>query len=64
MAIVKIKGMSCQHCVNATFKALDGIEGVSNVQVDLDKGEASFDGDVSSEQVKEAIAKIGFEVVG
>ena len=63
MLSIKIKGMSCQHCVGSTRKALEELEGVSNVQVDLEKGEASFDGDVDIETVKSAIAKTGFEVV-
>lgn len=64
MTTVKIKGMRCPHCVGSTKQALEAIPGVSNVSVDLDRGEASFEGDVSLETVKEAIAKIGFEVVG
>lgn len=64
MPTVKISGMKCQHCVGSTRKALEELEGVSNVQIDLDRGEASFDGDVDIEAVKGAIAKIGFEVVG
>ena len=63
MASVKIKGMSCQHCVASTTKALEGVAGVSNVQVELDKGEAHYEGDVDRQLVKEAIEKIGFEVV-
>lgn len=63
MATVSIKGMSCQHCVASTKKALEGISGVTNVQVDLEKGEASYDGDVDTKVIKEAITKIGFEVV-
>ena len=63
MTTVKIKGMSCQHCVNSTKQALEGVAGVSNVSVDLGKGEASFDGDVSLEAIKQAIAQIGFEVI-
>ena len=64
MTTVKINGMRCQHCVNSTKQALEAIAGVSNVSIDLDKGEASFEGDVSLETVKEVIAQIGFEVVG
>ena len=64
MTTVKIKGMSCQHCVASTTKALEGVAGVSNVQVDLDKGEARYEGNVDSKTIKEAIEKIGFEVVG
>lgn len=62
MATVKIKGMSCQHCVASTTKALESITGISNVSVNLEKGEASYDGDVSRETIKDAITKIGFEV--
>lgn len=64
MASVKIKGMSCQHCVASTTKALQALPGISNVEVNLDKGEAQFDGDIDRQKVKEAIEKIGFEVVG
>ena len=63
MASVKIKGMSCQHCVASTTKALEALPGISEVKVDLDKGEASFQGDVDRQTIKEAIEKIGFEVV-
>ena len=63
MTTVKIKGMSCQHCVASTIKALEGLAGVSNLQVDLDKGEARYEGEVDLQTIKEAIEKIGFEVV-
>ncbi len=43
MAKIKIKGMSCNHCVMAVTKALNGIERIENVKVDLAKGEADFD---------------------
>lgn len=63
MATVKIKGMSCQHCVGATKGALEELDGISNVIVDLDKGEARYDGNVDKEIVKRAIEAIGFEIV-
>lgn len=64
MKTVKIKGMSCQHCVNAVTKALGEIEGVSNVKVNLSAGEATFDEaqPVSPETVSEKIKKAGFEI--
>ena len=64
MATVKINGMSCNHCVMAVTKALNGIDGVSNVKVSLEKGEASFDEakPVDMDVIKERIAKAGFEV--
>lgn len=65
MPVIKIKGMSCQHCVASVTKALKEIEGIRNVQVDLEKGEASFQESppVDPEAIKKAIAAIGFEVI-
>jgi len=63
MTTIKIKGMSCQHCVGATKKALEAIDGISNVQINLAQGEAIFDGKVDIQTVKEAITRIGFEVI-
>ena len=31
----KVTGMSCEHCVNAVTSELGGIDGVSDVAVDL-----------------------------
>ncbi len=63
MTTVKINGMSCQHCVASVTKAIEDVSGVSQVSVDLDKGEATYDGEVDQLVIKEAITKIGFEVV-
>jgi copper chaperone len=63
MITIKINGMNCQHCVNSARKALETVPGISNIQIDLAKGEASFDGEVDLQAAKEAIAKIGFEVI-
>lgn len=63
MATVKIKGMSCQHCVASVTEALKAISGISNVQVDLQKGEARYEGDVDTFIAKAAIQILGFEVV-
>ena len=39
VSLLKVKGMSCQHCVMSITKALSQLEGIKNVQVDLAKGE-------------------------
>ena len=63
METIKVKGMSCQHCVQAVTKALNGVEGLENVQVDLDSGQASYDKDesVDTETIKAAVKKAGYE---
>ena len=63
MTTIKIKGMSCQHCAGSTRKALEAIPGLSDIEIDLAKGEATFEGTVDIKTVKEAIAGIGFEVI-
>ena len=65
MNIIKVKGMSCQHCVASVTKALSEIEGITDVQVNLEKGEATFNqqNPVPMGTIKNAITKIGFEVV-
>ena len=62
MATVKIKGMSCQHCVASVTEALKAIPGISKVQVDLQKGEARYEGEVDADTAKVAIQILGFEV--
>ncbi len=65
MTIIKVKGMSCQHCVASVTKALSEIGGITDVQVNLEQGEATFSeqNPVDEQTIKDAIAQIGFEVV-
>ncbi len=35
--------MTCQHCVKTVTETLDGIDGIENVSVNLEGGEATFD---------------------
>ncbi|MDQ1278289.1 MAG: copper chaperone [Thermodesulfobacteriota bacterium] len=64
MATIKIKGMTCGHCVMAVKKALMNVEGLTDVQVNLEKGEASFEEErlVAADLIREAVAKAGYEV--
>ena len=64
MKTVKIKGMSCQHCVKAVTKALSEIAGIKDVKVDLERGEATFDEVKPIDQalLREQIKKAGFEL--
>ena len=64
MKTIKVKGMSCQHCVKAVTRALGEIDGIEQVRVDLDRGEATFEEvtAVSMEVLRERIKKAGFEL--
>ena len=61
---IKVKGMTCQHCVMSVKKALGKLEGIQNVGVDLQQAEVRFDNTkgVASDCVKKAIEEAGYEV--
>lgn len=61
---ISVKGMSCHHCVMAVKKALNEIEGIQNVTVDLEKGEVLFDEvkPIDMVKIREKIEKAGYEV--
>jgi copper chaperone len=64
MKSIKVKGMSCQHCVMAVTKALSAIDGIKDVKVDLKSGQASYDETkpVDVKVVADAVKKAGYEV--
>ena len=65
-AKIKIDGMSCQHCVKTVTDVMMGIDGVSQVKVNLKKGEArlKFERDLLDlELLETAIVTAGFEFV-
>ena len=65
MKSIKIKGMSCQHCVMAVTKALGAVDGVKDVNVDLKSGVATYEEvkAVDPKVVAAAIKKAGYEIV-
>lgn len=55
---LQVSGMSCQHCVNRVTKIIGGFDGVSNVNVTLEKKEANFDYDPAKANVQSIIKAI------
>jgi copper chaperone len=64
MKSVKIKGMTCQHCVMAVTQALSALDGIKNVKVDLKTGTATYEEtkSVDVSVVADAIKKAGYDV--
>lgn len=63
--IINIEGMSCMHCVSRVEKALAGLKGVTDVQVDLKGKKAEVKAEnISDEMLKEAVEDLGFDVTG
>lgn len=61
---ILIEGMSCNHCVAHVKEALEGLEGVTTVKVDLDKKCASIESksEVNDEAIKSVIEDAGYDV--
>jgi len=58
---LKIEGMSCEHCVARTEKALAAVTGVNEVQVRLEPGSATVTGEnVSLDDLIDAVDQAGF----
>jgi len=59
---VRVADMSCGHCVAAVQTALEGVEGVTGVEVSLDTklAHVSHDGGMDSAALERAIEDVGF----
>lgn len=66
MPEIKVKGMSCQHCVAAVTKAVASLPGVSNVKVDLARGRVSYDSvaPILQEDLDRVVKAAGYDLVG
>ncbi|MBN2224012.1 MAG: heavy-metal-associated domain-containing protein [Deltaproteobacteria bacterium] len=64
MTTIKIEGMTCNHCVMAVTRALEEIDGIKNVKVDLKKGRATFDEaqPVDMKTIREKVEDAGYRV--
>ena len=58
-----IEGMTCGHCQKAVTKALQGLADVEQVDVDLEKGEATVEvsTDADPEKLVAAVQEEGYE---
>lgn len=63
-AMISVIGMTCGGCVNAVTKALKSIDGVLDVQVELEAGQATVQFDESKTDIsmlKEVIEEAGYD---
>lgn len=59
--LLKVGGMSCQHCVGRMEKALTAVPGVTEVKVDLESGTAKVKGG-DPEALKAAVIEAGYDI--
>ena len=60
-----ISGMSCGGCVTSLTRVLKSVPGIEPIKIEVGKVELRIDdARVSSQAVKDAVARAGFQVTG
>jgi copper chaperone len=57
-----ISGMSCGGCVNSLTRVLKTVPGIEPIRIEVGKAQLRLDERVTSQAVKDAVARAGFEV--
>jgi copper chaperone CopZ len=57
-----ISGMSCGGCVNSLTRVLKSVPGIEPVKIEVGKAELRLDDRATSQSVKDAVKRAGFEV--
>jgi copper ion binding protein len=58
-----VSGMTCEHCVRSVTEEVGEVAGVTAVQVELDSGRLSVEGDADDVAVEQAVHEAGYQVV-
>ena len=59
-----ISGMSCGGCVNSLTRVLKSVPGIEPLKIEVGKAQLRLDAGVTSQTVKDAVARAGFAVTG
>lgn len=57
-----ISGMSCGGCVNGLTRVLKSVPGIEPLKIEVGKAQLRLDQRVTSQVVKDAVARAGFSV--
>lgn len=63
--VIKVDGMHCEHCANKVINALENIEGIEKVKVNLNTKEVLITSsvDIDNNLIKETISKLDYQVI-
>ena len=59
---LNVQGMTCEHCVKAVTRAIEKVEGVESVKVDLETGIASIEGEPDVKKITDKVQELGYTV--
>lgn len=64
-SVLKVDGMSCEHCVKAITKAVSALPGASDVTVDLKAKTVTVEHDqaLSLDKIKYEIEEQGYDII-
>lgn len=63
--LIKVEGMTCQHCVQTITRALNKILGINSIDIILDNNEVNvrFDENQTNlQEITKKIAQVGFDL--
>jgi copper chaperone len=63
---IHVEGMTCDHCVETVTQAVNSLDGIRQVSVDLDKKQVSVEFDenrTNPDAISSKIIEVGFEVI-
>jgi len=63
--VIQVDGMTCGHCVETVTQAVQSLQGIQKVTVDLDKNQVTLDYDeqkIGLAGISAKITEVGFEV--
>ena len=64
--VLKVEGMTCQHCIQTVTETVGKIKGVEQVDISLEQKEVTIDFDelrTQTEVISAQIIEAGFEVI-
>jgi copper chaperone CopZ len=62
-ATYTVAGMTCNGCVTKVTKAVTGIEGVEDIDVDVSTGTLEVVGSADPAAVRAAVNEVGYKIV-
>ena len=63
--IIRVDGMSCEHCVKAVTKAVKALSGIGGVSIDLEAGTVTVEHDPALsplDKIRSAIEELGYDL--
>ena len=63
--LIKVDGMTCNHCVQTITKALKKISGLNSIDVSLDSKEVNVlynENETNLQEITKKIVEVGFEL--